>query len=53
MANHKTYAQAKKPVGQTCLKCGGKGWTAPKWIKGPRLVRSECQTCHGKGRVTA
>lgn len=46
-------AQAKRPIGRTCLPCGGKGWTAPQWVKGARPVRSECQTCKGKGRVVA
>jgi len=46
-------AQAKRPIGKVCFTCGGKGWTAPPWIKGTGPVRSECRVCHGKGRVTA
>lgn len=47
----KVYAQAKRPIGKVCLPCGGKGWTAPKWVSGPRPAKTMCHACNGKGRI--
>lgn len=50
-ASGRIPARAKKPIGPVCLKCGGYGYTQPKWKSGPRPPRTQCFTCKGKGRI--
>ncbi|UFK26740.1 hypothetical protein [Roseobacter phage RDJL6] len=50
-ASGRIPAKPKKPIGPVCLKCGGYGYTQPKWKKGPRPPKTQCFTCKGKGRI--